>query len=85
MFGCAPKVGLATCKLPNEILNVIEKEEELYIVGLSIEPLLVFNYICKWAFLSYKVSVNVCKIIDFLQEIREITGFFGISWNHLIA
>ena len=37
-FGCAPKVGLAICKLPNEILcyYVIEKEEEL--VGYSIEP-----------------------------------------------
>ena len=29
MFGSPPKVGLATSKLPNEILNVIEKEEEL--------------------------------------------------------
>jgi hypothetical protein len=29
MFGSPPKVGLTTSKLPNEILNVIEKEEEL--------------------------------------------------------
>ena len=29
MLGSPPKVGLATSKLPNEILNVIEKEEEL--------------------------------------------------------
>ena len=29
MFGSPPKVGLTTSKLPNEILNVIEKEEGL--------------------------------------------------------
>jgi hypothetical protein len=29
MVGSPPKVGLTTSKLPNEILNVIEKEEEL--------------------------------------------------------
>ena len=29
MFGSPAKVGLATSKLPNDILNVIEKEEEL--------------------------------------------------------
>jgi hypothetical protein len=28
-FGSPPKVGLTTSKLPNEILNVIEKEEGL--------------------------------------------------------
>ena len=29
MFGCAPKVGLSTTPIPNEILQVLQKEEDL--------------------------------------------------------
>ena len=29
MFACAPKVGLSTTPIPNEILQVLQKEEDL--------------------------------------------------------